>query len=94
VSGGTAAADAGTLAFMVGCDEADFPAVEAAIAPCRAPRSAPAITGRAGGKICNNMVLGISMIGVCEAFALARKLGLDGERFFDIASSPPASAGA
>ena len=37
-------------------------------------------------KICNNMVLGISMIGVCEAFALAEKLGLDGERFFEIAS--------
>ena len=37
-------------------------------------------------KICNNMVLGISMIGVCEAFALAEKLGLDGEQFFEIAS--------
>ena len=37
-------------------------------------------------KICNNMVLGISMIGVCEAFALAEKLGLDAERFFEIAS--------
>jgi 3-hydroxyisobutyrate dehydrogenase len=37
-------------------------------------------------KICNNMVLGISMIGVCEAFALAEKLGLAPERFFEIAS--------
>jgi 3-hydroxyisobutyrate dehydrogenase len=37
-------------------------------------------------KICNNMVLGASMIAVCEAFALAEKLGLDPERFFDIAS--------
>jgi 3-hydroxyisobutyrate dehydrogenase len=36
--------------------------------------------------VCNNMVLGISMIGVCEAFALAEKLGLDGERFFEVAS--------
>lgn len=87
VSGGTAAADAGTLAFMVGCDEADFAAVESAIEPMSR------ITIRAGGhgagqaaKICNNMVLGISMIGVCEAFALAEKLGLDGERFFEIAS--------
>ena len=87
VSGGTAAADAGTLAFMVGCDEADFGAVEAALAPMSR------ITIRAGdhgagqaAKICNNMVLGISMIGVCEAFALAEKLGLDAERFFEIAS--------
>jgi len=87
VSGGTAAADAGTLAFMVGCDEADFAEVEAAIAPMSR------VTMRAGdhgagqaAKICNNMVLGISMIGVCEAFALAEKLGLEGERFFEIAS--------
>jgi 3-hydroxyisobutyrate dehydrogenase len=87
VSGGTAAADAGTLAFMVGCDEADFAAVEDAIQPMSR------ITIRAGdhgagqaAKICNNMVLGISMIGVCEAFALAEKLGLDGEQFFEIAS--------
>ena len=87
VSGGTAAADAGTLAFMVGCDEPDFAAIEAAIAPMSR------VTMRAGdhgagqaAKICNNMVLGISMIGVCEAFALAEKLGLEGERFFEIAS--------
>jgi 3-hydroxyisobutyrate dehydrogenase len=37
-------------------------------------------------KICNNMLLGVSMLGVCEAFALAEKLGLQAERFFDIAS--------
>jgi 3-hydroxyisobutyrate dehydrogenase len=37
-------------------------------------------------KICNNMLLGISMLGVCEAFALAEKLGLEPRRFFDIAS--------
>jgi 3-hydroxyisobutyrate dehydrogenase len=87
VSGGTAAADAGTLAFMVGCDEADFAAIEDVIAPMSR------VTMRAGdhgagqaAKICNNMVLGISMIGVCEAFALAEKLGLEGERFFEIAS--------
>jgi len=87
VSGGTAAAAAGTLAFMVGCDEADFPAVEAALKPMSR------ITIRAGdhgagqaAKICNNMLLGISMIGTCEAIALAKKLGLDPARFFDIAS--------
>ena len=87
VSGGVAAAEAGSLAFMVGCDEADFAEIEAAIQPMSR------VTLRAGdhgagqaAKICNNMVLGISMIAVCEAFALAERLGLDGERFFEIAS--------
>jgi 3-hydroxyisobutyrate dehydrogenase len=87
VSGGTAAADAGTLAFMVGCAEADFPAVEAALKPMSR------VTFRAGdhgagqaAKICNNMVLGISMIGVCEALALAEKLGLDPAKFHEISS--------
>src|SRR5688500_4330007 len=87
VSGGTAAADAGTLAFMVGCDEADFAAVEEVIQPMSLAtiRAGDHGAGQAA-KICNNMVLGISMIGVCEAFALAEKLGLDAERFFEIAS--------
>jgi 3-hydroxyisobutyrate dehydrogenase len=87
VSGGTAAAEAGTLAFMVGCDEADFAAVEEALKPMSR------ITLRAGdhgagqaAKICNNMVLGISMIGVCEALALAEKLGLDPVKFYEISS--------
>ena len=83
VSGGQAGAEAGTLAFMVGCAEGDFAAVEALIAPMSR------ITIRAGdhgagqaAKICNNMVLGATMIATCEAFALAEKLGLDAERFF------------
>ena len=87
VSGGTAGAEAGTLAFMVGCDEIAFPRYEDLIAPMARA------TFRAGGhgagqaaKICNNMALGISMIGVCEAFALAERLGLDPQKFFDIAS--------
>jgi 3-hydroxyisobutyrate dehydrogenase len=87
VSGGTAAADAGTLAFMVGCDEADFAQIEDALKPMSR------ITVRAGdhgagqaAKICNNMVLGISMIGVCEALALAEKLGLDPKKFHEISS--------
>ena len=78
VSGGTAAAEAGTLAFMVGCDDDDFAAVEAvARSRWRGRRSTPATTapGQAA-KICNNMVLGVSMIAICEAFALAEKLGL------------------
>lgn len=87
VSGGTAAADAGALAFMVGCDEPDFPAIEDALQPMSR------VTFRAGdhgagqaAKICNNMVLGISMIGVCEALALAEKLGLDPAKFHEISS--------
>jgi 3-hydroxyisobutyrate dehydrogenase len=87
VSGGTAAADAGTLAFMVGCAATDFAQVEAALAPMSR------ITLRAGehgagqaAKICNNMLLGVSMIAVCEALALAEKLELDPVKFYEIAS--------
>jgi 3-hydroxyisobutyrate dehydrogenase len=87
VSGGTVAADAGTLAFMVGCEQEAFGAIEAALEPMSR------VTMRAGdygagqaAKICNNMILGITMIGTCEAVALAEKLGLDPVRFFDIAS--------
>jgi 3-hydroxyisobutyrate dehydrogenase len=87
VSGGTAAADAGTLAFMVGCDEPDFGQVEAVIGPmARAVIRAGEHGAGQAAKICNNMVLGVSMIAVCEAIAMAEKLGLDPERFFEIAS--------
>ena len=87
VSGGAAAAEAGTLAFMVGCADADFPAVEAVIGPmARVVIHAGDHGAGQAAKICNNMVLGASMIAVCEAFALAEKLGLDPERFFEIAS--------
>jgi 3-hydroxyisobutyrate dehydrogenase len=87
VSGGIMAADAGSLAFMVGCGSADFPAFESALAPmARAVFHAGELGSGQAAKICNNMVLGVSMLGVCEAFALAEKLGLDAQRFFDIAS--------
>ena len=87
VSGGQAGAEAGTLAFMVGCADADFAAVETLIGPMARTviRAGEHGAGQAA-KICNNMVLGASMIAVCEAFALAEKLGLDPERFFEIAS--------
>jgi 3-hydroxyisobutyrate dehydrogenase len=87
VSGGIMAADAGTLAFMVGCDERVFASVDELLAPMArvAIHAGGAGAGQAA-KICNNMLLGVSMLGVCEAFALAEKLGLDAERFFDIAS--------
>jgi 3-hydroxyisobutyrate dehydrogenase len=87
VSGGVMAAEAGSLAFMVGCDEADYPAFEDALTPmARAVFHAGALGSGQAAKICNNMLLGISMIGTCEAFALAEKLGLEPERFFEIAS--------
>jgi 3-hydroxyisobutyrate dehydrogenase len=87
VSGGTAAAAAGTLAFMVGCEEAVFAEVEAALQPMARVviRAGDHGAGQAA-KICNNMLLGVSMIGTCEAIALAEKLGLDPLKFFEIAS--------
>ena len=87
VSGGVMAADAGTLAFMVGCGEADFADVEAALSPmARVVIHAGGAGAGQAAKICNNMLLGISMLGTCEAFALAEKLGLAADRFFEIAS--------
>lgn len=86
VSGGIMAAETGTLAFMVGCEEAVFAAVEAALSPmARVVIHAGGAGAGQAAKICNNMLLGISMLGVCEAFALAESLGLEPERFFDIA---------
>jgi len=87
VSGGIMAADAGTLTFMVGCGEGDYPAVEAALKPMAKAVVHAGLPGAGqAAKICNNMVLGVSMLGVCEAFALAEKLGLAPDKFFDIAS--------
>ena len=85
VSGGTAAADAGTLAFMVGCDEPDFARIEAALEPMsRATFRAGDHGAGQAAKICNNMILGITMLGTCEAIGLAEKLGLDPVKMFDI----------
>ena len=87
VSGGTGGAKAGTLTFMAGGSEQAFAAAEPILK--RMGRSVfhcgAAGAGQAA-KICNNMVLGVSMLAVCEGFALAEKLGLDAQRFFDIAS--------
>lgn len=87
VSGGTAAADAGTLTFMVGGSDKAF---GRAVAYLEIMGKAVIHAGAAGtgqaAKICNNMLLGITMIGTCEAFAMAEKLGLDGQTFFDISS--------
>lgn len=87
VSGGTAAAEAGTLTFMVG-GEAD--AFERARGVLEAMGKNIFHAGGSGNgqaaKIANNMLLGISMIATCEAFNLAEKLGLDAQTFFDISS--------
>lgn len=87
VSGGTAAAAGGTLTFMVGCREQDFGDIEEALKPMSKAtiRAGDSGTGQAA-KICNNMLLGASMIATCETLALAQKLGLDPQKFFDIAS--------
>ena len=87
VSGGIAAAAAGTLTFMVGGSGDAFgrarPVLEAmGKAVIHAGDSG---TGQAA-KICNNMLLAIQMIGTAEAFAMAQKLGLDPQTFYDIAS--------
>ncbi|WP_339862759.1 3-hydroxyisobutyrate dehydrogenase [Paremcibacter congregatus] len=87
VSGGVAAAAAGTLTFMVGGAEEAF----AAAKPYLDDMGANIIhAGKAGSgqaaKICNNMMLGIQMISVAEAFVLAEKLGLEAEKLFDISS--------
>lgn len=87
VSGGTAAADAGTLAFMVGCEDADFTDIQSALEPMsKATLHAGASGAGQAAKICNNMLLAITMIGTSEAFVMAEKLGLDTQKFFDISS--------
>lgn len=88
VSGGTAAADAGTLTFMVGGSEAAFNAAK----PVLEVMGQKIVHAGASGngqvaKIANNMLLGISMIGTAEAFNLAESLGLDAQTFFDISST-------
>ncbi len=87
VSGGIAAANGGTLTFMVGGTDTAFKRAEP-ILSCMGKAVIHAGESGAGqaAKICNNMLLGASMIATCEAFALARKLGLDLQTFFDISS--------
>ncbi len=87
VSGGIAAANGGTLTFMVGgTDEAFARAQPILEAMGKAVIHAGAAGNGQAAKICNNMLLGIHMIGTCEAFAMAQKLGLDPQTFYDISS--------
>ncbi len=88
VSGGTAGATAGTLTFMVGGDRAAFDRARPILEQMGRTivHAGPAGAGQAA-KVCNNLILGISMIGVAEAFALAAKLGLDAQALFDISAN-------
>jgi 3-hydroxyisobutyrate dehydrogenase len=87
VSGGIAAANGGTLTFMVGgTDEAFAKAEPILSAMGKAVIHAGASGAGQAAKICNNMILGATMIATCEAFALAEKLGLDLQTFYDISS--------
>lgn len=92
VSGGVGGAEAGTLTFMVGGSDEAF------------EKSQPIIEGMAGkivncgaagagqaAKICNNMIMAVSMIGACEGFVLAEKLGLDHQALFDVVSTSSGS---
>ena len=87
VSGGVAAAKAGTLTFMVGGDAADFAGANSVLSDMGQNifHAGPSGNGQAA-KTANNMLLGISMIATSEAFNLAAKLGLDAQTFFDISS--------
>jgi 3-hydroxyisobutyrate dehydrogenase len=87
VSGGIAAANAGTLTFMVGGTDEGFARAQPILAQMGKAviHAGDAGAGQAA-KICNNMLLGASMVATCETLALALKLGLDPQKFFDIAS--------
>jgi 3-hydroxyisobutyrate dehydrogenase len=88
VSGGVGGAAAGTLTFMAGGSDAAFakgkPLFD--VMGAKAVHCGPSGNGQAA-KICNNMILGVTMIATCEAFALADKLGLDRQAMFDVVST-------
>jgi 3-hydroxyisobutyrate dehydrogenase len=87
VSGGVGGAEAATLTFMAGGEQAAFASAQPILAAMgkKIVHCGGAGAGQAA-KICNNMILGISMIAVCEGFVLAEKLGLSHQALFDVAS--------
>lgn len=93
VSGGIGGAQNGTLTFMVGGDQAAFATVEPLLA-IMGQKTVHCGDSGAGqsAKICNNMILGVTMIATCEAFALADKLGLDRGKMFDVVSTSSGSS--
>ncbi|MCH8614618.1 3-hydroxyisobutyrate dehydrogenase [Sphingomonas sp. SM33] len=87
VSGGIAAAASGNLTFMVGGSDEAFERAKPFIEPmAKAVIHAGGAGAGQAAKICNNMILGVTMAATCEAFVLAQKLGLDPQVFFDISS--------
>jgi len=87
VSGGIAAANGGTLTFMVGGADDAFTKAEPILSDMgKAVIHAGEIGAGQAAKICNNMILGATMVATCEALALALRLGLDPQKFYDIAS--------
>jgi len=88
VSGGIMGAVNGTLAFMAGGDEAALNAAEPILDPMagRVVRCGGGTAGQAA-KVCNNMILAITMIGTCEAFEMGKRLGLTDQALFDVVSS-------
>jgi 3-hydroxyisobutyrate dehydrogenase len=87
VSGGVAGAEAASLTFMVGGEAAVFARAQPVLAAMGRTivHAGPSGNGQAA-KICNNMILGISMIAVCEAFSLAERLGLPAQTLFNVAA--------
>ncbi len=87
VSGGIAAANGGTLTFMVGGTDEAFSRAEPILAAMGKAVIHAGVSGAGqAAKICNNMLLGASMIATCETFRMAERLGLDLQTFYDIAS--------
>jgi 3-hydroxyisobutyrate dehydrogenase len=93
VSGGTGGAVAGTLTFMAGGSDDAFARVMPLfeVMGRKAVLCGPSGNGQAA-KICNNMILGVTMIATCEAFALADKLGLARDKMFDVVSTSSGSS--
>ena len=91
VSGGVVGAEAGTLTFMVGGSEADLESARAVLDPMagRIVHCGASGNGQAA-KLCNNLLLAITQVGVAEAFVLGEKLGLTNQAFYDVASTSAA----
>ncbi|MBV8407316.1 MAG: 3-hydroxyisobutyrate dehydrogenase [Alphaproteobacteria bacterium] len=88
VSGGVGGATAGTLTFMVGGSDAAFAKAKPILEKMGRNIVHAGATGNGqAAKICNNMILGVSMIAVSEGFMLAKRLGLDAQKLFDVAST-------
>ena len=92
VSGGVVGAVNGTLTFMIGGDESAFKKMKPLfeVMGKKAVYCGDSGSGQAA-KLCNNMILGISMIGVCESFTLAKKIGLDLEKLYEVSSNSSGS---